>query len=88
MTETEKRLFKEAVINEYKLKHKEPKKIFSNEFLKKLKVLAPLEIVVGIGAAALLVYLNGFRALVNLLLMGVIWLTLISTLVSVFVKTK
>ena len=89
MTDVEKRLFKEAIIREYQLKHeKQPKELFSNKLLKRLKTLMPIEIAIGFAAVVLFVYLNGFRSVINLLLMGIIWLTLISALVSIFVKTK
>ena len=88
MTETEKRLFKEAVIREYQLKHEKPKEMLSNKLLKRLKTLMPIDIAIGCAAAVLFVYLNDFRSVINLLLMGIIWLTLISALVSIFVKTK
>jgi|TARA_B100001964_G_C14183920_1_gene577631 hypothetical protein len=89
MTATEKELFKETVIKDYKLKHKEPlRKEFIDKLVKKLKVLLPLEAIIGIGAAALLVYLNGFQALVNLLLMGIIWATIISAILTLFIKAK
>ena len=89
MTEIERRLFKEAIIREYQLKHeKQPKEILSNKLLKRLKTLMPIDIAIGCAAVVLFVYLNGFRSVINLLLMGIIWLTLISALVSIFVKTK
>ena len=88
MTEVEKRSFKESVIREYQLKHEKPKEILSNKLLKRLKTLMPIDIALGVAAAVLFVYLNDFRSVINLLLMGIIWLTLISALVSIFVKTK
>ena len=88
MTDVEKRLFKEAVIREYQLKHEKQKEMFSNKLLKRLKTLMPLDIAIGVVAVVLFVYLNDFRSIINLLLMGIIWLTLISALVSIFVKTK
>ena len=48
----------------------------------------PVEIVIGIAASALLVYLNDFKALVNLLLFGIIWATIISAFVAWLIKTK
>lgn len=89
MTSTEKELFKEAVIKDYQLKHKgEPKELFTKRLLSKLMALVPFEIFIGIVAAALLVYLNGFKALVNLLLFGIIWATIISAIVALLVKPK
>ena len=89
MTATEKELFKEAVIKDYRFKHKEEgKKLFIKDVLEKLKVLVPFEIIVGIIAAALLVYLNGFEALVNLLLFGIIWATIITAILAWLIKPK
>lgn len=89
MTDTEKSLFKEVVIKDYKLKHKEEtRKQVIDRIVGRLKALMPLEIIIGIGAATILVYLNGFKSLVNLLLFGIIWLTLISALAPFIVKPK
>ena len=89
MTETEKRLFKEAVIKEYKLKHQpQSKKQIVSKILNRLKALVPVNIFVGIVASALLVYLFGFKTLIYLLLFGIIWITLISTIISAFIKTE
>jgi hypothetical protein len=89
MTATEKELFKEAVIKDYQLKHpKEPRKQIVDKLIVKLRGLIPVEIVIGIGAAALFVYLNDFKYLVNLLLMGVIWATIISAIVAVLIKPR
>ena len=90
MTATERRLFKEAVIREYKLKHeKRAKKNTSyNVLLRRLKRIMPLSIAVGLVASLLLIYLADLRTFVYLLLSGVIWLTLITTVVTTLLKTK
>ena len=88
MTPTERRLFKEAVIREYKLKYDVQKQSLLNSFLRRLKMVMPINIIMGIIACALLVILNGWRSLAFILLYGVIWLTLISTILSAFIKTK
>jgi ABC-type Fe3+-siderophore transport system permease subunit len=89
MTATEKELFKETVIKDYRLKHKgESRREFIDKILKKLKLWFPLEAFIGVSAAVLLVYLNGFQALVNLLLMGIIWATIISAILALFIKAK
>ena len=89
MTEIEKQLFKEAVIKEYKLKHKEEiRKQFADKLMGRLKALIPFEIVIGIGAAAILVYIEGWMSLVHLLLFGIIWLTLISTFLPILLKRQ
>jgi len=85
--EAERRLFKERVIKEYKIHHKE-KKLLSDEFLKKLRALAPFEIAIGIMASIGLIYISGLKTFVVLMLYGVVWLTLVTSLVSLFLKRK
>ncbi len=90
MTATERRLFKEAAIREYKLKYEKRAKKSTgyNDLLRRLKRIMPLSIAVGLVASILLVYLADLRSLVYLLLSGVIWLTLITTVVSTLLKIK
>lgn len=90
LTPTEKKLFKEAIIKEYKLKHQAVQKKLAplNTFLKGLKKIMPFNITVGIIACVALIYLKGWETLVYLLLSGVIWITLISTFVSALIKSK
>lgn len=89
MGEAEKKLFKEKVIKEYKLKHLEiGRRIISEEFLGKLKALAPFEIAIGIIAAVALIYISGIKTFVILMLYGIVWLTLVTSIASLFIKTK
>ena len=90
LTPTEYRLLKERVIREYKLKHEKHKQQNSTylKFKNKLKRVMPLNIIVGVAACIILAYVNGWRMLGYLLLSGIIWLTLITTLVSVFLESK
>ena len=90
MTPTEIRLFKEAVIRGYQLKH-EPRQ--KNRALNRLIVLvkrtAPLNILVGISACIALVIVEGWRTLLYVFLFSIIWFTLISTvLAAFFIKVK
>ena len=88
MTKAEKRLFKEAVIREYKLKYQArmKKQSLSNQFMKKMKSIMPLSIAIGLIACVLLLYLQGVEVVITLFLSGIIWITVISTLVSAFFK--
>jgi len=89
MSEADKKKFEEEIIKRYEAEHKvEGKRIFSNEFLGKIKALAPFEIAIGILASAGLIYISGIKTFVTLMLYGVIWLTLVTSLVSLFIKTK
>jgi hypothetical protein len=87
MSKTERELFKQAVIREYRLKNeKKPKPV--SDFLHKLRKITPINIAAGIIAAALVVHLKGWEMLAYLFLSGIIWLTLISTIVSAFLTKK
>lgn len=90
LTPVEERLFKERVIKEYKLKHEPPhkKSLVYEEIIRRLKMILPINVFVGVAASALLVYTNGWKMFAYLMLSGVIWLTLISTLVSTFLQPK
>ncbi|MAG91311.1 hypothetical protein CMO83_01390 [Candidatus Woesearchaeota archaeon] len=89
MTETEKRVFKEAVIREYRLKHDHGFVIKILEDLsRKLKNLVPFNIAIGLIASGILVYFYGWKTLGYIFLLGIIWVTLITTVVSFFIKSK
>jgi hypothetical protein len=89
MNDIERRLFKEAAIREYQLKRKEQlKNRVVDSLFDQLRKLAPFNIVLGIAAIALLVYLEGIMSLVHMLLFGLIWLTLISSLLPLFLKNR
>ena len=62
MSSWERRIFKEKVIREYKLKH-EKNKNYNNSTVKLLNLvrkLTPLNIALGIIAALILIYLEGW----------------------------
>ncbi|MBN2458391.1 hypothetical protein JXB31_04650 [Candidatus Woesearchaeota archaeon] len=90
MSQSEKKLFKEAIIKEYKLKHEIANKKQSGYdiFLKNLKKIVPFNIAIGVIACITYWYLNSFKSLVGLVLTGIIWLTIISSLATVFLKPK
>lgn len=88
-TPNEIKLLKESAIAEYKLKmlsQMQKKKTAYQVFAARLRRIIPLNIVVGVIASGALVYISGWKTLIYLLLSGVIWLTLISTIVSAFLK--
>ena len=85
MTPAERKLFKEAVIMEYKIKHKQPQKKYNN-FARRLKQIAPLNITIGFIACLILIFWKGWGALFNILLWSIIWITLISTVASALLK--
>jgi len=90
MTPTERKLFREVVIREYKLKQEATRKkqYLYNNFVKKLKHVAPFNIVMGIAACITLVIIRGWDTLAYLLLSGIIWLTITSTILSALLKSK
>jgi len=89
MSEADKKKFEEEIIKKYKAEHKgEGKKLFSNEFLMKLKTLAPFEIAIGIIASIIFIYLNGIQYFVTLMLYGIIWVTLLTSIISLIIKTR
>jgi len=90
ITPTERRLFKEQIIRDYKLKYANHKQKNHplNVFLRRSKQLAPVTVMLGIAAAVLLVYKEGWDIFFNLILTGIIWITLITTGVNLLHKSK
>ena len=84
MTKTEIRLFKEKVIRDYKLKHLNHKKNNNpvNQFANRLRKIVPINIAIGSIAIILFIILNDWNSFVQLLLTGIIWITMISTVLS------
>ena len=87
MTDIEMRLLKEKIIREYQLKNAKGKQ-FADRLFNNLKAFQPFGIIIGIIAVVLLVYIEGWLQLVHMLLFGIIWITLISTLIPLFAKQK
>jgi len=89
MTPTEMRFFREKVIKEYKERaERKRKKTHFDLFVKKIKSIMPINIAVGLTASLVVGLWQGWDSLMYLLLTGVIWITLISTIISAMIKTK
>lgn len=89
MTATEKKIFKEQVISEYKKRvAATQKKSAFQEFMDNLKKLAPVNIMLGIIASILMIWINGWKTYFYLMLSGIIWITIISTTLSALAKSK
>ena len=88
LTPLERRLFKEAVIKEYKLKNNRLKHPHVNDFFGLLKKIAPINITLGIIASILLIYLKGWEIFFQLVLTGVIWITIIASALAALSKKK
>ncbi|MFH1506142.1 MAG: hypothetical protein ABIE94_04120 [archaeon] len=85
-TKVQRKLLKEQIIREYQIK-RQPKQPF-NDIFRSLKKNMALTIFVGLFAAIGLVYLSGWKTLVVLILSGLVWLTMISTGLTVMHKNK
>ena len=83
MSESDLKLYRESVIRECNIKLK-PKKSNKNwnTFFKALKIITPVTIIIGVVAAIIYVKLNGWNQFLELILTGIIWITLISTFIS------
>ena len=84
MTKTEIRLFREKVIRDYKLKHHNYKRNNNpmNQFAKRLRRIIPINIAIGTIAMIIFVIINGWTDFLQLFLTGIIWITMISTILS------
>ena len=85
--DAKKRLLKESIIREYLQNRPSSKKDFS-WMVHKLKTLAPINIFIGILASIAMVYIAGLGYFIILMLSGIIWITIISGLMPLFVKGK
>jgi len=83
MSESDLKLYRESVIRECNIKFK-PKKSNKNwnTFFKALKIITPVTIIIGVVAAIIYIKLNGWNQFLELILTGIIWITLISTFIS------
>ncbi len=91
ITPNEMILLKEKIIAEYKLeqaKRQVKKRPPLYYVRKKLKQILPINILVGVIASVVLVYINGWRMLGYLFLSGIVWLTLITTIVTALFTKK
>ncbi|MBD3164899.1 hypothetical protein GF323_06905 [Candidatus Woesearchaeota archaeon] len=87
MTPTELRLYKEAIIREYRLKSAERHKAF-NTLKAKLRKILPINIALGLGASMVLIWLKGWAVLLQVFLTSIIWITLTSSIVGAIVGKK
>ncbi len=90
MSDVEKKLFREAVIKEYKQKLSQNYKPIpiTDQIYEKLKSLIPFNIAIGFLASITYIYLAGWVAFLQLLLMGIIWVTVITGIISIFINVK
>lgn len=89
MTDIDLKLYKEKIISEYKSKYeKKPKPNNFNSLFKTLRILAPISIALGIISSIIFIWLNGWYSFLQLLLRGIIWITIISTFLSSIDRLK
>lgn len=88
LTPLERRLFKEQVIREYKLQHKGSKVHKAKDLFTVLRNLAPLNITLGVIASIGLVYYKGWDVFFQLVLTGIIWITIIASALAALSKKK
>ena len=87
MTPMQERLFREKVIREYQMEQEQKHPSKKMEILlQKLVKITPINLIIGLLAIALVVYLDGWQKLVGMLLTGIIYVTLISSVVANMVK--
>lgn len=88
-TPLELRLFREKVIRDYKSRHEVQRNNKGvNLLLKRLRTIVPINIALGIIASVLLVWFVGWGYFTQLMLSGIIWITLISTVIGAVVKKR
>ncbi len=85
--EKELRLQKERVLQDI-IDKLGPKKPAKTPVLKLIKRLIPLTLTVGIIAAAFYIHFNGWYAFLQQILTGIIWITLISTVLGLVSKAE
>ena len=82
------KLIKEQAIREYKARHEKKGNHSYLDFVRILRKLAPINIILGIIASILLIYLKGWSMFFQLVLTGIIWITIISTALAALGKKK
>ncbi len=90
MTPAERKLFREQVIREYRLKQasSQEKQNLYNSFVQRVKKIVPVNIAVGIAACVVLVSWKGWDDLAVLFISAIIWMTVVGTVLSAFLKAK
>ena len=86
LTPAEIKLFEEHVIHEYKTKHE---KIHAfDDFTRQMMRFIPVNIVIGILACIGIVILKDWETLLYIFLWSIIWITLISTVLTALFKRR
>ena len=89
MSESDLKLYRESIIREYKIKYNHKKEAITiTKFFRIMKKFLPLTFIIGATAATIYVYLNGWKLFFQLILTGIIWITLISAFISAINRTK
>ncbi len=88
-TPLELRLFGEKVIRDYKSRNEVQRNNKGvNLLLRRLRTIVPINIALGVIASILLVWFVGWGYFTQLMLSGIIWITLISTVIGAVVRKK
>jgi len=88
MKPSELKILKEQIISEYKRKN-QPQRVNHYQLIaKKFSRLAPVYFLTGLVACILMIAVNGWAEFFNLLLSGVIWITIITTALSAIAEIK
>jgi len=87
LSPTQLKLIKEQAIREYKTKHKayHSNRSLSNKIRRLLGRLIPINIGIGIIASLIYIYFKGFLDYIFVLLTAVIWITLVSAVLSAII---
>lgn len=86
LTPLEKKLFSEAVIREYRMNSESHKHSHLAALDRWLKKTAQVNMVLGISASLALVYFSGWQAFFQLILTGIIWITIIASAMAAITK--
>ena len=88
-TPLELKLFREKIIKDYKSRYEVQRNNKGiNLVLSRLKTIVPVNIAIGVIASVLLIWFKGWSNFTQLMLSGIIWITLISTFVGAVVRRK
>ncbi len=88
-TPLELRLFREKVIRDYKSRFEVQRNNKGiNLVLRRLKTIVPVNIAIGVTASILLIWFIGWGYFTQLMLSGIIWITLISTVIGAVVRKR
>jgi len=85
---TQLKLIKEQAIREYKLKHKEyvSKRSLPTKVKRLLGKLIPINIAIGLVASGIYIYLTSWSDYFFILLRAIIWITIVSAILSAIIK--